>query len=248
MERDLLLEHRPHRPLARAEKLHVAHAAGRFDQIEVSLGRVEVRDHGDRRPLGGDRLGESSHVHTIVYYVYFRRRETILAHALLAHELRVDHHGIRAAQRQRLGRPLRPERPVAQVEPAADDFRPHQRRRRHGEKVRVVVVGVDEAHALALHERGQLQHNAGRARAAQPELLDRQLHSVQERPGFLQAGHHRPEALGMPAQPGQKLPDRSIRGELVDEVKYADRLFHFRPQTSQQVAKPHSANRYQLFV
>ena len=52
----------------------------------------------------------------------------------------------------------------------------------------------------------------------------------------------------MPAQPGQKLPDRSIRGELVDEVKYADRLFHFRPQTSQQVAKPHSANRYQLFV
>ncbi len=61
---------------------------------------------------------------------------------------------------------------------------------------------------------------------AQRELLHRHPHRLEERPRLLQARHHRPEALGVPAQPRQELSFRAARPELVHEVEDAERLSH----------------------
>ncbi len=104
-----------------------------------------------------------------------------------------------------------------------------------------MIVGVHDAHAFALHECRQPQdHGSGvdlRQPAAQRELLHRQPHLLEQRPGLLQAGDHRAESFGMPAQPGDQLSARATGGELVHQVQDADGLSH---RTTSDFFAPHT--------
>ena len=193
---DLLLEHRTHRSLARAEHQHVrdggAHDLQRLDEIDVSLHRVQVRrdEHARaaRSPVGAyfqtghgreKRCApvpiELLEINPVVHHDDAIGGDAFLRDAHVTDRFRVCVDSIRRTRRERLQQVICARVPVAQIEATRDDLDARQARGRNCKKIRVEVVRMHEPDALARDVRRQAKHLVSRVELreapAQAEFL-----------------------------------------------------------------------------